>query len=331
MTMPERPLQSWWEAADHRDWTGWEVEAMKIGYPSFRRIIRRRYADPRRFLGWNIPQSTFCGFLDRLGCRFVEGLGWELPETFRERVEREECGEWVLAWRGKITPFPADMALPEIQMIVSDLSEGRPVRVDLDGTLRHYPQCGGTHRPAPQHRLQRRLRGTFSVELAHRIPPGLPIVRSLSPAVTASHPLGKPPHLLNGIEALCVIFPPDRAWVAGRDSARDFLNFSAMWFAKHLAWEESRERGVGVDAAWPGPFASHDPFELATVMQGDHPCRCGSPKLYRDCCAEGDEQARAQAPRVRTVKGPPPSHSRPLRSNASLAQVATGDGRTNLI
>jgi len=266
--MFENLPRCWWAAAELTPWLAWEAEDMAIGYPSFRSIVRRRHQDFRRMLG-------------------ASG-----PETGREQVEREHCGEFVRTWLGSITPFPADMPLADVQAIVADLAEDRPVRVMADGALAHDEHCGGTHQPAREFRLARPLYGVFTVEIAYRRPPGCPIARSISPRIDRHHPLGPPPHLLNSIDAFCVLFPTDRCWVSGLHGARQYANFTAIWLAKHLAWEEARERGVGLEEAWPGTVASHDPFELLRLIDASDPCRCGSGKQYGACCAAGDKEAR---------------------------------------
>lgn len=244
---------------------------MAVGYPSFRLMVRRRYRDPRRVLGESFP------------------------ETARERVERQQCGEFVRAWEGSITPFCFEVPMAELQAIVADLAEDRAVRVLADGTLAHYEHCGGTHQPSHEFRLARPLRGTFKIEIAYRIPPGCPIARPLSPRIDSQHPLGPPPHLLNPIGALCVLFPADRAWVSGKHGARRYADFTAIWLAKHLVWEEARERGVALEDAWPGSAAGHDPFELLHLLEPGDPCRCGSGQAYEACCAPDDQKERQHA------------------------------------
>ena len=258
----------WWAATELEPWRKWEAEDMAVGYPSFRLIVRRRYQDFRRVLG-------------------AKG-----PETGREQVERQQCGEFVRVWQGPITPFPPEMPMAEVQAIVADLAEDRPVRVLADGALAHYEHCGGTHQPRREFQMARTLHGVFKVEIAYRRPPGCPIARSLSPRINRDHPLGPPPHLLNTIDALCVLFPADRCWVSGVHGARHYANFTAIWLAKHLAWEEARERGVGLEEAWPGSVVGHDPFELPRLVDARDPCRCGSGKEYGACCAAGDKEAR---------------------------------------
>jgi len=268
-------LRCWWGVAELGPWWAWEVENMAVAYPSFRSVVRRRYQHPLRVLGENGP------------------------EIAREQVEREQCGEYVRTWRGAITPFPIEMPLAETQAIVADLAEDRDVRVLANGALAHYEDCGGTHQPHREFQLARPLRGVFMVEIAYRRPPGVPIARSLSPRIDQHHPLGPPPHLLNTIDALCVVFPADRTWVGEVDGARQYANFTAIWLAKHLVWEEARERGVGLEEAWPGSVVGHDPFELPRLLDSHDPCRCGSGSVYGLCCARGDKHARKLASRGR--------------------------------
>lgn len=268
-------LRSWWDTAERLSWRAQEVANMQVAYPSFDPIIRRRHTDWRRVAGWNGP------------------------ETARERLEREHCGELILAWRGPITPFPCDMSLTEVQAIIADLDEDRPVRLMADGVLAHYGSCGGTHQPRPEFRLVRPLHGTFNIEIAYRRPPGCPIARSRWPRIDQNHPLGPPPHVFTEIDVLCVLFPADGAWVSDVHGVRDYANYTAIWLAKHLAWEEARERGIGVQEAWPGTAASHDPFQLPRLLGPCDPCRCGSPKNYGECCAAYDEMLRKRTPRRR--------------------------------
>jgi hypothetical protein len=180
------------------------------------------------------------------------------------------------------------MSLEEIQAIISDLDEDRQVRVMAEGGLAHYDACGGTHRPRPALRLHRVLRGSFTIEVAYRKAPGCPIARSLSPRIDRHHPSGPPPHLLNTIDALCVVFPADGAWVWGIHGARHYANYVAIWLAKHLAWIDARERGISLESAWPGSAVGHEPHELDRLLGPDDICRCGSGKVYKGCCRPSD-------------------------------------------
>jgi hypothetical protein len=213
---------------------------MGSAYPSFVAAVRRRHRDPGRII-----------------VAVTQGMKpqWDRDhESGRERVEREQCGEFVMAWRGTISPFHHGTGLDETQAIVTDLDEDRRVRVMADGTLAHYEHCGGTHVPRPELRLGRYLVGSFQIEIAYRRPPGCPIARSLRPRIDRHHPNGAPPHLLNDIDALCVLFPADGAWTWPSHGAREYANYTAIWLGKHLAWVEARERGVGIDEAWPGSW-----------------------------------------------------------------------------
>src|SRR5438034_986778 len=125
---------------------------MAVGYPAFTSVVRRRHRELSRVVAG----------IER-GHDGVVGL-----ESPRERVEREQCGEFALTWRGPISPFPAGMSFEEIQAIIADLDEDRPVRVMTDGVLAHYEGCGGTHVPRPGLRLGHTLYGAFLVEIAYR-------------------------------------------------------------------------------------------------------------------------------------------------------------------
>lgn len=270
-----------WETARLTPWWEREVTAMDSGYPSFTSIVRRRHRDPQRIID-TVALGRDC-------------IAQEQPQTPREAVERDQCGEFVLAWKGTITPFREGMSLDGIQAIVADLDEDRRVRVMADGTLAHYEECGGTHVPRPEFRLERPLAGSFRIEIAYRRPPGCPIARSLEPRINWYHPSGHPPHLLNDIDALCVLFPADGAWVWPRDGAREYANFTAIWLAKHLVWVEARARGVGIEEAWPGSAVGHEPSEMPRFLGPKDPCRCGSGRGYGDCCAAQDREAAKEA------------------------------------
>lgn len=267
-------LPCWWADAALRHWWPQEVANMVVGYPLMKPSVRRRHRELTRIIAAAGP-----------GRRSHELEG---PESERERVEREQCGPLVLTWRGPLTPFSAGMPLEEVQAIVADLDEDRAVRVLADGALAHYEKCAGKHAPRPGLRLKRVLQGTFEVEIAYRRPPGCPISRTISPRINRHHTSGPPPHLLNAIEALCVLFPADGAWVWGLHGIRHYANYTAIWLAKHQAWIEARERGVGLDHAWPGSVVGHDPAQLQRLLRPRDPCRCGSGKAYGDCCSRTD-------------------------------------------
>lgn len=255
---------------------------MTWGYPSFRVVDRFRHQALPRIV------AALCA-----GERRREVLE-TYPEDDRERVEREQCGDLIRTWRGSIVPFAPDASPEEIVKIVIDLDEDRPVRVLANGTLAHFEDCGGRHRVRPELRSERRLGGSFAIEIAYRVPPGHPIVRSLRPRITReAFPGGPPPHLLNNLEALCILFPADRFWTWERHGAREYANYTAIWLAKHLAWVEARERGIPVEVAWPGAFVGHEPWEVAALIGPKDPCRCGSGRAYGTCCRPRDQASRA--------------------------------------
>jgi hypothetical protein len=265
---------NWWATAQVSPWWEWEVTTMGLAYPSFTCAVRRCHRDPTRIIAAVASGSEYGG--------------WDEAHTPRERVEREQCGEFVLTWRGAITPFPDRMPLEETQAIVADLDEDRPVRVMTDGALAHYEHCGGKHLPRPELQLGRPLVGAFQIEIAYRRPPGCPIARSLWPRIDQHHRNGPPPHLLNDIDALCVLFPADGAWTWPLHGIREYANYTAIWLGKHLAWVEARERGVRIDEAWPGSVVGHDPSEISRLLSPKDSCRCGSGSRYGDCCAPRD-------------------------------------------
>jgi len=279
--MADLPL-SWWATMQERPWWEREVTAMRLAYPSFKSAVRRRHRD---------PMTVFAAVAS--GRAYDAG---EEAQTPRERVECNQCGEFVMAWQGTITPFPDGMSLEEIQALVVDLDEDRPVRVMVDGALAHYERCGGKHFPRPGLRLGRPLTGSFEIEIAYRRPPGFPIARSLRPRIDWHHPSGPPPHLLNDIDALCVLFPADGAWTWPVHGVREYANYTAIWLGKHLAWVEARERGVGIEDAWPGSVVGHELSEISRLLDPTDLCRCGSGKTYGRCCAARDRAAAKGKP-----------------------------------
>lgn len=213
-----------------------------------------------------------------------------LPQYFQDR---ERCGPVVRTWRGMIQPFGEANDASEVEHILADLAADRIVYVTCEGLLRHDPDCHGDHGLHEDLRPGRRLDDQYRVEIAYRTPPGHPIVRSLQPEITKKvfpDATDQPPHLLQPLDALCILFPPNREWSWEVHTAREYVDFTSIWLAKHTLWMEMRERLGPGRGRWIGSAVSHDPAEVLRVVRPQDPCPCGSARRYGVCHREEDQR-----------------------------------------
>jgi hypothetical protein len=225
-----------------------------------------------------------------------------LRATSTSVVEKTECDNPVRAWRGSIQPFVPDATHDEVRCLIADLAGDRDVGVRLNGTLAHLPGCSAPHDLPPELIPSRQLAEAYTIEMACRRPPGLPLVRSIAPMIwpeanvlVDDHPIVhepfRPPHLQWREGALCVTFPPDRGWEWGDGVLADFLDQTALWLAKHTVWSETRERLGPGNGIWVGRATTHDEFAVLDRLDDldpRHRCHCGSAKPYGECCRTGE-------------------------------------------
>lgn len=252
----------------------------------------RRWAQEARLLNDRYPGFRFTPRPPRLDLIAAQA-------TSTSRVETMECDNPVRAWRGTIQPFAQDASDDEVRSIIADLAADRDVGIGLDGTLAHLPTCSARHELRCELTPGRRLTEAYTIEMACRTPPGLPLVRAIAPLIWPEaniilddgHPIVyepfRPPHLQWRERALCVTFPPDRGWEWGDGVLADFLDQTALWLAKHTVWSETRERLGAGNGLWIGRATTHDEFaglDRFNELDPRDRCHCGSAKPYGKCC-----------------------------------------------
>jgi hypothetical protein len=205
-----------------------------------------------------------------------------LPRPDLDPEDAARCGTLVRMWRGSVQPFSPSLDREEFLAILLDLYDDIEVMV-AGGSIRHdSTRC---HRPShtPDHGLipEHDVTATYEIEVAYAVPPARPIVRGLKPRLTTQK-YPDMPHPIVPLNALCVSYAPRDAWNLYGDGALLYLDWAAIYLAKHTLWLEVFQRKGRAD--WPGEGVGphYDPAEELKVSPVTE-CSCNSGRQYRDC------------------------------------------------
>jgi hypothetical protein len=205
----------------------------------------------------------------------------------KTRFPQFKMGERVNAtrhryWRGYLQPFEG---LESVDVIAAHLKSQSPLSVDESGKL--LPSLSNLLpiEVDPTWDLDRR----FLVEIVYQEPPAVPVIFCLNPTIdrrafpthphlsTGRHPAWVQPGL--GPEnALCVFAPHDDVWSWETGTAREVIEFTAIWLGAHAWWEASGKR------EWLLTGAPHDFRSLLREVRPSDQCQCGSGMSFGSCC-----------------------------------------------
>ena len=138
----------------------------------------------------------------------------------------------------------------------------------------------GTVKPVPSHEDF-----ILRINYSENYPQQMPKARVVSPDIFFLYYQGGRPNThphFNFDGTICPLFPPDKTWVAGKDSIAKYIGHCCVWLIGHLYWNEFGK--------WPLSEAPHEPRHLFYLMNGKDPCYCGSGKYYRDCHRKRDKK-----------------------------------------
>ncbi len=217
-----------------------------------------------------------------------------LPRPRLDPYEATRCGAFVRTWYGIMQPFRPELDPREMLAIIADLYDDGDILVSA-GSLRHDTRCSRAHGLDPALVPQRAVTDMFEVELAYCVPPARPVVRSMRPFLSLRQ-YPDMPHPIAPLNSLCISYAPTDAWSIERDGAVLYLDWTAIYLAKHALWREARERNGAGRAAWPGTAMSYDPGEELKAPP-TAPCSCGSERRYDRCHRAVDERNSARTRR----------------------------------
>jgi SEC-C motif len=206
-------------------------------------------------------------------------------------VESSASTDAVVTWKGAIRPLDDNS---ELGLILHDLAYGNDL-LSQRGTLRHDPDCADTHKHADV--LLQKIKSTdqeFMIEVHGYSPPRHPKAFSVSPKITKDTCAGHPHLFTDG--AICSDHPSDSSLPWDGRTIFWFLDFVAIWCAKHDFWVQSGGANGGL---WLGPAAGHSLPDLLSIPVNS-PCPCGSGFKYKRCHRrEHEQQYLASLPRFR--------------------------------
>lgn len=183
---------------------------------------------------------------------------------FRTEVRH---GKPLAVWEGWLTPI---RSRHELNAILCDLDEDRPVRIGNDATIRHDPACDPEHPLHPLlHQLKRPDR-SFRVRIEFDGGPAHPAGFLLDPVVTP-----ETRYHIFGENRVCAYAPWSDAWRAVEHTAADFTDHVLIWLFKWNVWVETNH--------WLGKEEDHTPLHLLTTIRPDMQCWCSNGEPYGRC------------------------------------------------
>ena len=213
---------------------------------------------------------------------------WVREETVvKARFPQFEWGERVNAtrhrfWRGYLQPF---QNLEDVDLVAAHLKTRSPLSVETTGRLLPNIPTLSRLEADPAWDLDKR----FLIEIVYQEPPAVPIIFCLNPVIDRLtfpfHPHlsnGRhPAKLMSGIgpeNALCVFAPHDKVWFWETGTAKELIEFTAMWLGAHAWWIASGFQ------EWLIPGAPHDSVTLLRELGPLDPCQCGLGVPFGTCC-----------------------------------------------
>lgn len=171
------------------------------------------------------------------------------------------------SWVGILQPIRPDQQIDEL---LHDIANDRPVYVRLGGEVTHDPNCRAKHEILEwMSRLRDpyvtyRVRVTYCGERAH------PRCYVLSPPLTKKNQ----PHVFRD-RAICPYPPWQDVWCWDRNTVADFMDHVLVWLIKQIVWDQTE--------VWIGSEMKHDPVFLDNTVGRNQQCWCGSGKKRKNC------------------------------------------------
>lgn len=201
-----------------------------------------------------------------------------LPPSISAMTERypslefcveEADGCTIGIWEGWLQPI---RTLTELNSIVCDLDEDRPVKINRDSaTIEHSPVCDKQHVLHKIFSSIKRPDRSFLVRVEYAGSIAHPQAFLLEPEVTNATRR----HIF-GENRICAYPPWTDAWQPDKHNVADFTDHVLIWLFKWNTWVETGH--------WLGSEAGHESLQLYSSIAHDMQCWCGSGKRYGACC-----------------------------------------------
>jgi hypothetical protein len=206
--------------------------------------------------------------------------------------------------------------------VITDIAEGRYIRVSEDAQVRHVSDCEGTHLLSQkvQQAVSRLQPKTFQVSIHPGIPgllSGQPVAISIEPEISyMSFP--DHPHLNMGAflqrngktfflpDSFCYVTDIADRYEEPVERMIHAVAHVTEWLLRHMVWEQAKSDVPSLEA-WLGPQEGMmDPYQYANALNPAGPCRCGSRRTYHKCHYHSDirEYLLITNPDFQKVKDP---------------------------
>lgn len=244
--------------------------------------------------------------------KFIEELGQSFGEIKFSSIMRD----WCLI---SINPLPPE---DEILTVICDTQNNLPFNIE-EGKIRHLDTCVKKSHPVDKRIIDsvNLLKDdTFKIAICmqEEAPPlNQPIAISLDPLISLTE---YPDHMhinaplttssLEQIgldclwESLCYNKDARELGNSIEERVMEAMGMITMWAFKQQIWLASRELyGMG-KGIWIGKHTPYfeKPGSYFYLLNPKNKCRCGSNKLYRDCCMQEDAKAyRNENPHIKKI------------------------------
>jgi hypothetical protein len=175
-------------------------------------------------------------------------------------------------WQGWIQPV---CSLEDLELLLADLAQNRPVRVLPGGELIHHPQCLRKHQQIPQLENLRKPDQAFKIKITYGGGSRHPRAFVIDPAIP---PKERKHKFADG--AICSYPPWQDVWNWQTHTVAEFADQAAIWLVKWNVWQQT---GI-----WLGDEMRHEPAFLFLNIKSEEQCWCASGQQYAECHRKSD-------------------------------------------
>ena len=177
-------------------------------------------------------------------------------------------------WKGWVQPI---RDLENLELLLADLAQDRPVRILRGGEVIHNPNCYRKHQKLLWIKKLKKPDTAFKIKITYGCGSLHPRAYSLDPII----PFNKRKHMFRD-SAVCAYPTWDTSWNWRIHTVADFMDNVVIWLIKWNVWQQTN--------VWLGEEMPHDRVFLYFTVAVSDPCWCGSQREYSVCHRADDER-----------------------------------------
>lgn len=170
-------------------------------------------------------------------------------------------------WQGWVQPIGD---LENLEWILADIDQNRPVQTRQDGEVIHHPNCQRTHQELRWLKKLKKPDQAFKIKITYGGGSRHPRCFVVDPKI----PKNKQKHMFRD-GAVCAYPPQKNLWDWQRHTVSEFADQAVVWLIKWNVWQQTGE--------WLGEETSHDRVSLYFSIDAAQQCWCGSGVRYGKC------------------------------------------------